>query len=168
MLHPTIQTGGVQDQSEVEEREDVLVYTSSRLTTHRTIAGPVEVTLYASSSAPDTDFTAKLVDVEPDGYCMNLAEGILRVRYRNSIEREEFIEPGEIYQLSLDLWATAHTFQPGHRIRLEIASSNFPRFDRNMNRTEVPAETALSDAQVAHQEVLHDSEHPSHISLPVV
>jgi putative CocE/NonD family hydrolase len=159
---------GVEDQAQVEERQDVLVYTTPRLAEPVAITGPVSVTLHASSSAPDTDFTAKLVDVEPGGYCANIAEGIVRARYRNGRDREEFLEPGEVTEFHIDLWDMAHTFQPDHKIRLEISSSNFPRFDRNLNSRVTPALGSAEDSQKAVQQVFHDSLHPSHLSLPVV
>ena len=127
---------GVQDQRPVEERNDVLVYTSEPLDKPLEITGPVTVCLWASSSAVDTDFTAKLVDVRPDGYAQNLLDGILRARYRNSASAPEPLEPGRPYPLEIDLWATSNVFLLGHRIRLEISSSNFPRFDRNLNTGE--------------------------------
>jgi putative CocE/NonD family hydrolase len=158
---------GVENQAQVEERQDVLVYTTPRLAEPVVITGPVSVTVYASSSAPDTDFTAKLVDVEPDGYCANIAEGIIRARYRHGCDREEFLEPGKVTEFCIDLWDMAHTFQPNHRIRLEISSSNFPRFDRNLNSRVTPALGSAEDAQKAVQQVLHDAPYPSHLSLPI-
>ncbi|RMD81566.1 MAG: CocE/NonD family hydrolase [Candidatus Dadabacteria bacterium] len=159
---------GVEDQSQVELRQDVLVYTSSRLAEPVRIAGPVSVTLYASSSAVDTDFTAKLVDVEPSGYAANIAEGIVRARYRSDPSREQFLRPGEVTEFTIDLWDIAHTFLPNHRIRLEIASSNFPRFDRNLNTRVVPAHGSAADAVKAVQEVFHDRARPSRLNLPVL
>jgi len=160
-------TTGVENQAQVEERQDVLVYTTPRLAEAVAITGPVSVTVYASSDAPDTDFTAKLVDVEPDGYCANIAEGIVRARYRTGHDREEFLTPGEVTKFHIDLWDMAHTFKPNHRIRLEISSSNFPRFDRNLNSRVTPGLGRTEDAQKAVQQVFHDSRYPSHISLPV-
>ncbi len=159
---------GVYNQAEVEMREDVLVYSTPRLAEPLAVAGPVSVTLFASSSAPDTDFTAKLVDVEPDGYCANVAEGILRARYRNGSEREEFLTPGEVTRFEIDLWDVAHTFQPNHRIRLEISSSNFPHFDRNLNSRVTPALGSEKDVQKAVQQVFHNAQSASYLSLPVV
>ncbi|MHB8576557.1 MAG: CocE/NonD family hydrolase, partial [Dehalococcoidia bacterium] len=124
---------GVADQRPVEERADVLIYTSEPLERPLEVTGPISVELWASSSAPDTDFTAKLVDVHPDGYAQNLLDGIIRARYRDSASRPSPIEPGTPYRYTIDLWATSTVFLPGHRIRLEISSSNFPRFDRNLN-----------------------------------
>jgi putative CocE/NonD family hydrolase len=158
---------GVENQASIEERQDVLVYTTPRLAEPVAITGPVSVTLYASSSAPDTDFTAKLVDVEPDGYCANIADGIIRARYRNGCDREEFLEPGTMTEFRIDLWDMAHTFLPNHRIRLEISSSNFPCFDRNLNSRVTPALGRAEDAQKAVQQVFHDESHPSRLDLPV-
>jgi len=131
------------------------------------LTGPVSVTLYASSDAPDTDFTAKLVDVEPDGYCANIAEGIIRARYRNDREKEEFLEPGKVTEFTIDLWDIAHTFEPNHRIRLEISSSNFPRFDRNLNSRVTPALGSTEDVRRAVQQVFHDAPNPSRLNLPI-
>jgi putative CocE/NonD family hydrolase len=167
-LHPAFGPGGIQDQSEVEERKDVLVYTSGLLTGPVTVAGKVGVTLYAASSAPDTDFTAKLVDVEPGGYCANIAEGIVRARYRSGDGSETLLIPGEATEFHIDLWDVAHIFKEGHRIRLEISSSNFPRFSRNLNSEVSPEVGAVENIRDATQQVLHDAEHPSHLTLPLV
>lgn len=161
-------TSGVYDQAASEERQDILVYSTPRLASPVAIAGPVSVTLFASSSAPDTDFTAKLVDVEPDGYCANISEGIVRARYRNGTDREEFLTPGEVTRFDIELYDTAHTFKEGHCIRLEVSSSNFPVFDRNLNSTVTPALGTEQDAQKAVQQVFHDDEHSSYLVLPVV
>jgi len=157
---------GVQDQRQVETRQDVLVYTSAPMPTPLEVTGPLVVKLFASSSAVDTDFTAKLVDVQPDGYAQNLADGLLRTRYRASRMRPVFLTPDQVYDLAIDLWATSHVFLPGHRVRLEISSSNFPRFDRNLNTGE--DEATSSRRQAAAQTILHDSGYPSHILLPVI
>lgn len=158
---------GVKDQSELEEREDVLVYTSPRLTELVSIVGQPEATLFVASSAPDTDFTAKLIDVEPDGYCANVSEGILRARYRNSMTEPTFMTPGETHEVSIELWPTAHTFNPHHRLRVEISSSNFPRFDRNPNTKTPVAEAAVEDMQTATNRIFHDADRPSNITLPI-
>jgi putative CocE/NonD family hydrolase len=121
------------DQRVVEGRQDVLVYTTSAFPKAFEVTGPVSAELYLSSSAVDTDIVAKLVDVYPDGRAINLSEGILRLRYRNSFERAELMNPGEIYKVVVDLWSTANVFLPGHKLRLEVSSSSFPRFDRNLN-----------------------------------
>ncbi|MBW2422287.1 MAG: CocE/NonD family hydrolase, partial [Deltaproteobacteria bacterium] len=158
---------GVVNQAQVEERQDVLVYTTPRLAEPLALTGPISVALYASSDAPDTDFTAKLVDVEPGGYCANIAEGIIRARYRNGREKEEFLEPGKVTEFTIDLWDIAHTFQPNHKLRLEISSSNFPRFDRNLNSRTTPALGSAEDVQKAVQQVFHDALNPSRLDLPI-
>ena len=122
--------------------------------------------LYATSSAIDTDFTAKLVDVSPDGFARNLTDGIIRARYRIPRTPASFITPGEIYKYEIDLWATSNLFKKGHQIRIEVSSSNFPRFDRNLNTGGIIGYE--SDMKSALQTVLHDSEHPSYITLPVI
>ena len=157
---------GVQDQRQVETRLDVLVYTSAPVLASLEVSGPLVVKMFASSSAIDTDFTAKLVDVRPDGYAQNLADGILRTRYRASRMRPAFLRPDLVYELTIDLWTTSHVILTGHRVRLEISSSNFPRFDRNLNTGEDQATS--SRRQVAAQTILHDSRYPSHILLPVI
>lgn len=158
--------GGAYDQRPVEAREDVLVYSTEELSEPVNVTGPVKVVLHASSSALDTDWTAKLVDVHPCGYARSLTDGILRARYRNSMSDGELIEPGEIIEYEIDLWATSSVFQPGHRIRVEISSSNFPRFDRNPNTGELPGRS--TDVASALQTVHHSSAYPSRIVLPVV
>jgi uncharacterized protein len=157
---------GAYDQTPVESREDVLVYTTPLLTEDVEVTGPVLVTLYAASSAVDTDFTAKLVDVHPSGFAQNLTDGIIRARYRQSTARPEPIEPGKVYAYTIDLWATSNVFKAGHRIHLEISSSNFPRFDRNPNTGGALAtETELLPAV---QTIHHDGTYPSHVTLPII
>ncbi len=156
------------DQRAAEDRGDVLCYTSSPLEKPLEVTGPVRMVLYASSSAVDTDFTGKLVDVYPDGRTDLLTEGILRVRYRNSISEPELMEPGKVYELNIDLGATANVFLPGHRIRLEVSSSNFPRFDRNTNTGGVIATEGESDFVTATNTIYHDSAYPSHVVLPSI
>ena len=114
----------------------------------------------------DTDFTAKLVDVEPDGFARNLTDGIIRARYRDSKSDPELIEPGRVYEYTIDLWATSNLFKAGHQIRLEISSSNFPRFDRNPNTGSQPGSNARLEP--AMQRIFHDSRYPSHVLLPVL
>ena len=130
------------------------------------VTGPIAVTLYAASSASDTDFTAKLVDLHPDGFARNLTDGLVRARYRHARTAPELLAPGEVTRFTIDLWATSHVFLPGHRMRLEVSSSNFPRFDRNLNTGEDQA--TGTRWQVAHQTVFHDARHPSHVLLPVI
>jgi uncharacterized protein len=156
---------GPLDQRDVEMRNDVLVYTSEPLSEPLEVTGPVKVVLYASTTAKDTDWTAKLVDVHPDGRAFNLCDGILRARYRDP-NNPRLLEPNEIYRYTIDLWATSNVFLPGHRIRVQISSSNFPRFDRNPNTGEpFGSDTVLMPAE---QTVHHDQRYPSHIVLPVI
>jgi hypothetical protein len=157
---------GAIDQRPVEGRGDVLVYSTPPFKEDFEVTGPVSLELYASSSAVDTDFTAKLVDVWPNGYAQNLTEGILRARYRNSPEKAEFINPGEAYKLTLDLWSTSNVFLKGHKLRLEVSSSNFPRFDRNLNTGEDASRA--THWEKATNTILHDKDHPSALVLPVV
>jgi putative CocE/NonD family hydrolase len=157
---------GPVDQRPLERRDDILVYTSNPLEKDLEITGPVEVVLYAESSCRDTDWTAKLVDVSPEGPAIHLAEGIIRARHRNGLDRIEFLQPGEVQQYKIDLAPVSNVFLARHRIRLEISSSNFPRFDRNLNTTDdIGRGTSM---QIAHQTVLHSSRYPSHIVLPVI
>ena len=157
---------GPQDQSKAETRSDVLVFTTPALTKDLEVTGPVLLDLYVSSSAVDTDFTGKLVDVWPNGLAQNLTEGILRLRYRNSQEKPELAKPGETYHVTVDLWATSNVFQAGHKLRLEVSSSNFPRFDRNLNTGEEQAGgTRMSKATNV---IYHDKVHPSALVLPLV
>lgn len=157
---------GPADQRPTETRSDVLVYTTKAFAKDTEVTGPVSLDLYVSTSAVDTDFTGKLVDVWPNGFAQNLSEGILRLRYRNSQEKPELANPGEIYQISVDLWATSNVFLTGHKLRLEVSSSNFPRFDRNQNTGEEQARgTRLLKATNV---IYHDNAHPSALILPIV
>jgi putative CocE/NonD family hydrolase len=157
---------GPRDQSEIEKRNDVLVFTSNKLKSELEVTGPVKVILYAASTVQDTDWTAKLLDVHPDGRAFNLCDGILRARYRESLSEPRLIQPGKMYRYEIDLWTTSNAFLPGHKIRVEISSSNFPRFDRNLN-TGDPFGTSTRFVK-ATQTICHDKEHPSHILLPVI
>ncbi len=157
---------GPWDRLPVEMRDDVLVYTTDPLEEDVEVTGPITLTLYASSSAPDTDFTGTLVDVHPDGKAIIICEGLLRVRYRESIEAPSLITPGDMYKLTVDMWETSNMFKAGHRIRLEVSSSNFPRFDRNLNTGNHPGTD--TEIRVADQIIYHDAEHPSHLTLPVI
>ena len=157
---------GAYDQREVEARPDVLVYTGETLSDDLEVTGPVKATLFAESSALDTDFTAKLVDVHPSGYAQNIVDGMIRCRYRNSREQPSLLQPGQVTELEIDLWATSHVFLEGHRIRLEISSSNFPRFDRNLNTGGDQAREVTWN--VAYQKVHHSARYRSHIMLPMI
>lgn len=167
-LHPTptvggsivssVYTPGSCDVSEVQSRSDVLTYTTEPLPTDLDVVGPICVTLYASSSAADTDFTARLSDVFPDGRAIQLQNGLLRARYRDG--QPELLKPGYVYRLEIDLWATANRFRAGHCLRLDIASADFPRFERNINRG-----GEAGGPQAAVQTIYHDSERPSSLRL---
>jgi putative CocE/NonD family hydrolase len=163
---------GPRDQKPAEARDDVLVYSTPPMTEDVEVTGPVTLELYAKSSVPDTDFTAKLVDVWPDGFAQNLTEGIVRARYRDSRETATLLNPGEIYKLTIDVWATSNVFKKGHILRLEVSSSNFPRFDRNLNTgasRHLQGGEGKQEAFVsATNSVLHDAEHPSALMLPLV
>jgi putative CocE/NonD family hydrolase len=144
----------------------VLVYSTPPLDEDTEVTGPITLDLFAKSSAVDTDFTGKLVDVGPDGFAQNLTEGILRARYRESTSEATPIVPGKVYEYKVDLWSTSNVFLKGHRIRVEVSSSNFPRFDRNLNTGKSAAES--SELVKATNTILHDSQHPSALVLPVV
>ncbi len=159
---------GPRDQRAVESRPDVLSFTSEPLTADLEATGPLTVTLHAATSAADTDFTAKLVDVWPDGRALSVTDGIVRARYRDGTGHPAPITAGEVCEYAIDLIATSQVFPAGHRIRVDIASSNFPCFDRN-GGTGAPAASATdADLVVAEQTVCHDSDHPSYITLPVI
>ncbi len=157
---------GARDQKEVEARSDVLIYSTPPLEQDTEVTGPITLDLYAKSSAVDTDFTAKLVDVGPNGFAQNLTEGILRAVYRESTTAPAPIVPGQVYEYKIDVWSTSNVFLKGHRIRLEVSSSNFPRFDRNLNTGKNAADN--SDFVKATNTILHDTEHPSALILPLV
>ena len=157
---------GPWDRRPVERRDDVLVYTTEPLTQDVEVTGPVYLTLHIVSSAPDTDFTGTLVDVHPDGKAIIICEGLLRCRYRVSIEQPVLMEPGNMYELTVDMWETSNVFKAGHQIRLEVSSSNFPRFDRNLNTGHQPGMDA--EMKVADQTIFHDAQCPSHLTLPII
>jgi len=161
---PTV--AGPRDQRPIESRKDVLVYTSDALAAPLAIAGPVKMKLFAATDGRDTDWMVKLVDVYPDGFAMNIAEGILRARFRNGLDNMELLGPNRVYEFEVDMAGTANVFQPGHRIRVDITSSNFPQFDRNPNTGEDLG--ASSKVRVAAQSVYHGATQASHIVLPVV
>ena len=158
---------GVQNQSTIEARDDVLVYTSAPLTANVAMVGQAKVKFWATSSARDTDFTAKLVDVHPDGFAQNVLDRVVRARFRNgSKSAPSLIEPGKAYEYEIDLGYSASVFKPGHRIRLDISSSNFPHLPRNQNTGKDPATDA--GMMTATQKILHDPDHPSYLELSVV
>ena len=159
---------GVYDQRAIEARDDVLVYTTAPFTERTEITGPVSVVLFAASSAVDCDWTAKLVDVCPCGCARNITDGIIRARYRTSMREPSLLIPGQVERYDIDLWSTSIALPAGHSLRLEIAGSNFPRFDRNLQTGGLQATTPLSAALVAHQTVFHDAEHPSRLVVQIV
>jgi putative CocE/NonD family hydrolase len=157
---------GPRDQRSVENRDDVLTYSTGPLTENLEVTGLVSLTLFVKSTAVDTDFTGKLVDVAPDGFAMDVAEGILRMRYRDSQEHALLMNPGETYQITVDLWSTSNVFLRGHTLRLEVSSSNFPRFDRNLNTgEEIKSGRRLVSAKNI---IFHDAQHPSALVLPIM
>ncbi len=159
-------SSGARDQRPIEHRSDVLVYTSQILDEAVEVVGPLKLVLHASSSAVDTDFVAKLVDVYPDGRSINLAEGILRARHREGLTKQVLMEPGTVYRMEIDMVGTANLFKPGHRIRVHVTSSHFPQFARNLNHGE-PFGTS-TEALVATQTIHHSDRLASHILLPLI
>jgi putative CocE/NonD family hydrolase len=159
---------GPRDQRLPEGRPDVLCYTTEPLEAPLQVIGPVTLVLHISSSARDTDFTGKLVDVWPDGRTANLTEGILRARFRQSMSEPSCLEPGQIYEIAIDLVATANVFAAGHRIRLEVSSSNFPRFDRNTNTGGAIASEDHSGICQAVNRIYHSRTFPSRLVLPII
>jgi putative CocE/NonD family hydrolase len=154
---------GSVDVSQVQERPDVLAYTTPVLTRDVDVVGQLRFVLYASSSATDTDFAVRLSDVFPDGRAIQLQNGVLRARFRDLPGDPALLEPGEVYRLEVDMWATANRFAAGHRIRVDISSADFPRLDRNSNLG------GASGAPIpAEQRIHRDPDRPSHLVLPVV
>jgi putative CocE/NonD family hydrolase len=158
--------GGAFDQSEIELRNDVLVYTSEELKEGIEVTGFIETTLYVSSTGPDTDITIKLIDVHPDGKAYNLDETIQRLRYREGYDKEVMMEKGKVYKVDLTPMVTSNYFAPGHRIRIEVSSSNFPRFERNLNTGGNNYDE--TEGQVVENTIHHSSKYPSVIKLPIV
>ncbi len=160
------QIGGPDDYRPVERRDDVLVYSTEPVTEDTEVCGPIRADVYASSSARDTDFMLKLIDVWPDGFAERLSDGMVRARFREGMAHPALIEPGRIYKYNIDAWNTCETFKKAHRIRVEISSSAFPKYDRNPNTGEALGMTATT--QPTDQKIYHDREHPSHVVLPIV
>ena len=158
--------GGAFDQHQMETRDDILVYTTEPFKDGVEVTGSIETTLYVSSDAKDTDFTVKIVDVYPDGRAYNLDETILRARYREGFDKEIMMEKGKVYKLTLSSMSTSNYFAPGHSIRIEVSSSNFPRFERNLNT----GGNNYDEKQgvVAHNQIHHSILYPSQIRLPIV
>jgi putative CocE/NonD family hydrolase len=164
---PEVLRSGSVDQRPIESRDDVLVYTTEPLARDLEVTGPVEAVIYASSSAPDTDFIVRLIDVGPDGAAWNLTEGILRARFREDIWGEpRLMEPGDVYEFRIDMMATSNVFLRGHSIRVHVASASFPQWDRNPN---TGAEQGMdAETRPARQKIYHDRLRPSHVILPVI
>ena len=157
---------GAFDQSEIELRDDILVFTSDEVSTGIEVTGQIKALLYVSSSAVDTDFTVKLVDVYPDGRAFNIQEGAVRMRYRDSLATAELIQPEKVYEIAVDLNVTSNYFGAGHRIRIEVSSSNFPRWERNLN---TGGNNYDETAGVIAQNTLHlSADYPSQIILPII
>ena len=157
--------GGAFDQQVMEERDDILVYSTPPLKEGVEVTGFIESTLYLSSDVKDTDITIKLIDVHPDGRAYNLDETIQRVRYREGYDKEVFMEKGKVYEVELTPMATSNYFDKGHRIRIEVSSSNFPRFARNLNTG--GDNYNESEGKVATNTIHHSKEHPSQLRLPI-
>jgi len=158
--------GGSFDQRQMEARHDILVYSTDPLETGTEVSGTIEITLYVSSDVKDTDFTVKLLDVYADGRAYNLDETIQRARYREGYDKEVFMETGKVYKIEVSPMSTSNYFAPGHRIRIEVSSSNFPRFTRNLNTGGNNYDE--KEGVVAHNKIHHSAAYASHIRLPIV
>jgi hypothetical protein len=159
--------GGSFDQRNIEMRDDVLVYTTEPFTEATQLSGPITPTLYVSSDVKDTDFTIKVMDVYPEGPAYNLDESIQRMRYRDGYDKPEvWMEPGKVYNMSFQPLVTSNVFLPGHRLRIEISSSSFPRFERNLNTGGHNYDE--SEGVVAHNAVHHSAQYPSSVTITVV
>jgi uncharacterized protein len=160
-------SAGAFDQRKMEVRPDILVYTTAPFDQGVELSGPIEPTLYVSSDAKDTDFTVKVIDVYPDGHAYNLDESIQRMRYRDGYDKPlVWMEPGKVYKVTLQPLNTSNYFAPGHRLRIEVSSSNFPRFDRNLNTGGHNYDE--SKGVVAHNVVHHSTLYPSQVTISVV
>jgi putative CocE/NonD family hydrolase len=159
---------GPRDQRGLDARTDILRFTSPVLEQDVEVTGPLSVTLHAATSARDTDFTAKLINVRPDGQALGVADGIVRARYRNGMDEPATVEPGEVYEYTIDLAATSQVFKKGHRIRVDIASSNFPCYDRNSGSGKPAGEVTAEDFTTAEQQIFCNAAYPSYINLPVI
>lgn len=157
---------GAKDHRPLSRRADVLTFTGETLQRTLTITGRVTADLWVSSSAPDTDFVVRLIDIHPDGFMQNICDGLVRARYRNSLSHPEWLTPGEACEVKVDLWSTAHQFQPGHRVAVQVTSSSFPRWDRNLNTT--AGVGAGTEWQVARQKIWHDASRPSCLWMPAL
>lgn len=160
------QVGGPDDYSKIEERDDMLVFTTPTLHEPIKVCGPIKATIWASTDALDTDFMVRLTDVHPTGFSQRLCDGVVRARFRDGMENPTLLEPGKLYEYEIDVWTTCQTFLPGHAIRVEVMSASFPQWDRNPNTgSDLGTSTETRPAQ---QRVYHDATHPSRIVLPIV
>lgn len=159
---------GPLDQNSIQERQDILVYSTKPMENDTEVTGPVKLNLHFSTNVADTDLFATLSAVFPDGRAILVTEGAIRTRFRDSLEKPTLLVPYEIYELEINLWETSYVFKKGHLIRLHITSSNFPRFNRNLNSGKHLGEEETSDIRVADQTIYHDADHPSSILLPVI
>lgn len=166
VLLPGTYPRGPVDQAPILGRRDILVYTSDLMEADLEVTGPVTAVLYASTNAPDTDWMVKLCDVHPDGRTFNVCDGVLRASYRKSMESRTLVEPGAVEQYSVDLWATSMVFKAGHRLRVVVTSSDFPRYDRNPNTGELGIDATIT--KPALQTIFHDAQRASHLILPIV
>ncbi len=164
IMEPSLR--GPYDQGPLDERRDVLRFTSGAFSEETEITGPIRAVIYAASSAKDTDFMAKLVVVKPDGMAFNLVDGVIRARYRDGFEKPQLIAPGEVYKFDIDLWATSYVLSPGDRLRIDITSSNFPRLARNLNTGAAFAQT--SEFEVARQSIYLNAANPTRVILPII
>jgi putative CocE/NonD family hydrolase len=160
------QLGGPDDYRPVELRNDVLVYTSEPFEKAQLVCGPIRAHFFAASSATDTDFTVKFLDVRPNGFAQRMSDGMVRARFRDGGDKMSLIEPGKIYAYDVDVWNTCQEFPAGDRMRVEVASSAFPKYDRNQNTGEPLGRTAA--IKIADQTIYHDAEHPSYVTIPFV
>jgi putative CocE/NonD family hydrolase len=159
---------GPLDQRVTEQRPDVLVYTTPPLEHDTEVTGPMSVRLFFSTDVPDTDFIITLADVAPDGKAIQITEGQVRTRFRESLERPSMLVPNRDYEVTINLWGASNVFKKGHRIRVHLTSSNFPRFNRNLNSGKPLGDETENDIRIANQVIYHDSRRPSSIVLPVI
>jgi putative CocE/NonD family hydrolase len=157
---------GPYDQTAVELRSDVLVYTSDALQEALEVTGPIVLHLFASTNRTDTDFTGKLIDLYPNGYAQILLEGVIRGRYWKTFREQNLLTPNNVYEFYVDLWSTSNLFQKGHRIRIEVSSSNFPKYNTNPNTGHKFGDD--SESVIANQTIYHDKAHSSYILLPII
>lgn len=159
------QVGGPDDYSSIEDREDVLVFSTPVLTEPLEVCGPIKARLWASTDAVDTDFMVRVLNVHPDGFSQRLCDGVVRARFREGMEQPALIEPGRVYEYEIDVWTTCQSFEPGHQIRVEVVSASFPQWDRNPN---TGGELGMTtESRPAHQTIYHDAARPSHVVLPI-